>query len=380
MAPVPFGSEGSGVVVAAAGQFSVGDEVCFLVDKMQTERSTPCEGSLSEYVCVHPLHMAKVWKGANLDEAAGTPLALLTAYQLLREGGFAEPGCGAGKSILVHGGSGGVGHFALQLCRNVYRFDRVATTCSEPNAEFVRRCGATEVVPYHSVDFVERYYSSKFDAVFDPVGGDPVCSSSVSPCCVCCSWFGGNAHTNCFVPEAVRALASYTNRSRAVVEPGGVLMGVFTGVTLSATSSNEKSCCCQAPPCVICCSLLPRLCCYNCPCGGSSRPRYVGPYFIPLQKNLSRAAADLETMRSWLENDLVTTHLMADSNPKQPESRSLVPAHTMERLDEAVGAMLPMYGATQSTGMVERPPFRGKVVVRVRDACTTGLDNAQPGP
>ena len=81
-APVPFGSEGSGVVVIAAGGFAVGDEVCFLMDKMRTERSQPCEGSLSDYVCVHPLHMAKIWNGASLDAAAGTPLALLTAYLL----------------------------------------------------------------------------------------------------------------------------------------------------------------------------------------------------------------------------------------------------------------------------------------------------------
>ena len=188
-APVPFGSEGSGVVVIAAGGFSVGDEVCFLMDKMRTERSKPCEGSLSDYVCVHPLHMAKIWKGASLDDAAGTPLALLTAYllrtmcmylvrdifqsckkktmqqmnhhtacryQLLRDGGFAEEGCGSGKSILVHGGAGGVGHFALQLCRNVYGFDRVATTCSAANEGFARQCGATEVIPYSSVDFVQR--------------------------------------------------------------------------------------------------------------------------------------------------------------------------------------------------------------------------------
>ena len=47
-------------------------------------------------------------------------------------------------------------HFALQLCRNVYGFDRVATTCSAANEGFVRQCGATEVIPYSSVDFVQR--------------------------------------------------------------------------------------------------------------------------------------------------------------------------------------------------------------------------------
>ena len=156
-------------------------------------------------------------------------------------------------------------------------------------------------------------------------------------------------------------------------------MGVFTGVSLSGSSPSEESCCCQGPVCVICCSLLPALCCYNCPCFARSRPRYVGPYFIPARRNLSQAAPDLERMRSWLDAGLVTTHTM-NIEHEQPASRSMAPAHTMDRLEDAVAMMLPMYGAAQSAGMAERPPFRGKVIVRVRDINATTTDNAQPAP
>ena len=79
-----------------------------------------------------------------------------------------------------------------------------------------------------------RYSSNKFDAVFDPVGGDPVCSASVSRCCFCCHWLGGDADTNCFVPKAARLPAGYTNRSRAVVR------GTFH-LPLISTYKTEKS-------------------------------------------------------------------------------------------------------------------------------------------
>jgi D-arabinose 1-dehydrogenase-like Zn-dependent alcohol dehydrogenase len=132
-APVPFGSEGSGVVVIAAGGFSVGDEVCFLMDKMRTERSKPCEGSLSDYVCVHPLHMAKIWKGASLDDAAGTPLALLTAYLLRTKCMY--------RGYVIY--FKGVCNKCMYLCRIKYIMRRAGTSCFGTGA-LPRRAAALE--------------------------------------------------------------------------------------------------------------------------------------------------------------------------------------------------------------------------------------------
>ena len=67
-----------------------------------------------------------------MEEAAATPLALLTAYQSMKAGGYSEAGCGAGKRVLIHAGAGGVGHFGLQLAR-IYGFEEVVTTCSAGN-------------------------------------------------------------------------------------------------------------------------------------------------------------------------------------------------------------------------------------------------------
>ena len=81
-------------------------------------------------------------------QIAVSPLTLITAYQSLRDAGYYEANCGQDKSILIHAGAGGVGHMAIQLCANIYNFDRIVTTCSHENIEFVKSLGATDVVNF----------------------------------------------------------------------------------------------------------------------------------------------------------------------------------------------------------------------------------------
>ncbi|CAE7349800.1 unnamed protein product [Symbiodinium natans] len=126
--------------------------------------------------------MAPAPEQMSMEEAGSTPLALLTAYQSMKDAGYSQPGCGRGQRILVHAGAGGVGHLALQLAK-IYEFEEIVTTCSAANEEFVKSLGATTIVDYKTEDFVTKYANNKFDLVVDPVGGDPIgcCCAAQSP-------------------------------------------------------------------------------------------------------------------------------------------------------------------------------------------------------
>jgi NADPH:quinone reductase-like Zn-dependent oxidoreductase len=74
----------------------------------------------------------------------------------------------AGQSVLIHGGSGGVGHFAVQFAKA--KGARVLTTVSSGNVEFARSLGADVVIDYKSQRFEE--HASDLDMVFDLIDGD----------------------------------------------------------------------------------------------------------------------------------------------------------------------------------------------------------------
>jgi NADPH:quinone reductase-like Zn-dependent oxidoreductase len=93
-----------------------------------------------------------------------TPISALTAWQGL----FARARLAAGEQVLIHGGAGGVGVFAVQLARR--RGARVTATAGAGNLDFVRGLGADEVIDYRAERFEERV--RRVDVVFDMVGGD----------------------------------------------------------------------------------------------------------------------------------------------------------------------------------------------------------------
>lgn len=72
------------------------------------------------------------------------------------------------ESVLIHGGSGGVGSFAVQLAAN--HGARVTTTASTRNKNFLQQLGAEQVIDYHTARFDEIV--NHIDVVFDTVGGD----------------------------------------------------------------------------------------------------------------------------------------------------------------------------------------------------------------
>jgi NADPH:quinone reductase-like Zn-dependent oxidoreductase len=119
-------------------------------------------GGYAEYALVKAVEGSV--KPASLDHvhAAAVPLAALTAWQGLFDHGELE----AGQRVLIHGGAGGVGHFAVQFAKAKGAF--VATTASAADVEFVRKLGADQAIDYKAEPFEDIVQD--VDVVFDLVG------------------------------------------------------------------------------------------------------------------------------------------------------------------------------------------------------------------
>ena len=121
-------------------------------------------GSLAQYTVARADTLVRVPGALERDMAAAVPLAGLTAWQGLFEHGDLR----AGQHVLIHGGAGGVGHFAVQFARA--RGATVSTTVSADDIEFARSLGADEVIDHTSERFEDRV--REVDLVYDLVGGD----------------------------------------------------------------------------------------------------------------------------------------------------------------------------------------------------------------
>ncbi len=125
-------------------------------------------GCYAEYAALPEASVALMPTGLLFEEAAGVPLAALTAYQALL--GKASPG--QGRIVLVHAAAGGVGHFAVQLGRNAGA--RVLGTARATNHPFVLGLGAEAAIDYTQEDVrdaVRRHAPDGVDVVLDCVGG-----------------------------------------------------------------------------------------------------------------------------------------------------------------------------------------------------------------
>lgn len=118
----------------------------------------------AEYVGAPATHFARIPDRISTEAAAATTLAALTAWQVLVHRG----GLKAGQRVLVHAAAGGVGHFAVQLARQLGA--EVIGTASEANHAFLRSLGASQTIDYRAGDF--RDLVRDVDLVLDPVGGD----------------------------------------------------------------------------------------------------------------------------------------------------------------------------------------------------------------
>jgi len=122
------------------------------------------EGALAEYCVTQPAWIAPKPRHLSHAEAASVPIGALTAWQGLFDRAKLQPG----ERVLIHGGAGGVGIFAIQLAHS--HGAHVITTVSARNSEFVTALGANEVIDYKSASFEDK--ARDIDVVFDTVGGD----------------------------------------------------------------------------------------------------------------------------------------------------------------------------------------------------------------
>lgn len=192
--PYPFtpGYEASGTVVAlgkGVDHLEVGDSVI----------AVPGTGAHTSHLNCAAERVIRIPEGMTLEAAAAMPVTYLTAHHMLHHLGHLS----SEHSVLIHGGGGGVGTAALQLCRWV-GVERVWATASAGKADIIRSFGGTPI-DRHSEDFVDVIRTATegagVDHVLDPIGGDHLVRS-LSACRE-----GGNVYTfgmSSFAPSGKR--------------------------------------------------------------------------------------------------------------------------------------------------------------------------------
>tara|TARA_R100000365_G_scaffold3381_2_gene11006 strand:+ start:267 stop:1379 length:1113 start_codon:yes stop_codon:yes gene_type:complete len=215
--PLP-GLEVSGII-AALGEgetrFAPGDEVVALCNG----------GGYAAYVAVPAGQVLPKPKNWSHIEAATLPETFFTLQQTLIE----RAGLTTGQTVLVHGGSGGIGASAIQLCR-LFGATAIATISSGQKAEYARAMGAAHTIDYTSEDFVERTRALTegrgADIVIDIIGGD-YANRNLKACA-----YGGH-----IIQLAIRGGA------KAEINLGLILMNALTvsGSTLRPQSAATKA-------------------------------------------------------------------------------------------------------------------------------------------
>ncbi len=170
--PLILGSDVAGVVAEAgerARRFEPGERVYAMVP------SSRGFGGYAEYAAVPESAIARLPRGMSFEQAAGVPLAGLTAWQALYDNAAME----ARQKVLVIGASGGVGHYAVQIARAAEC--EVVGVCSTANVDMVRRLGASRVIDYKQERISE--VARGFDIVYDTIGRESLatCARVLEP-------------------------------------------------------------------------------------------------------------------------------------------------------------------------------------------------------
>jgi NADPH:quinone reductase-like Zn-dependent oxidoreductase len=185
------GRDFSGVVAAVgegAHDFRPGEAVFGVCE-------VPAEGAYAEKIAVRQDIVAAKPERFSHEQCAAVALAGVTALVSIED----TLKLAAGETVLVHGGAGGVGGFAIQIARHLGA--SIISTASAENHEYVRSLGADRVIDYRAQDFTREV--SGCDAVLDTAGGD------------------------------------VTTRSFAVLRPGGRLASVAAGMRAPASPRGD---------------------------------------------------------------------------------------------------------------------------------------------
>jgi NADPH:quinone reductase-like Zn-dependent oxidoreductase len=122
-------------------------------------------GAYAEYLTVKPAAIARKPANLTFEEAASVPVASQTAWQGIFTHGHLEKG----QTILIHGGAGAVGAYAVQLASQAGA--TVIATASGDDEAYLTSIGASRVIDYRKAQF-EKVLREKVDVVFDLIGGD----------------------------------------------------------------------------------------------------------------------------------------------------------------------------------------------------------------
>jgi NADPH2:quinone reductase len=159
-----LGLEVSGEITAIGdnvSEWKLGDKVCALVPG----------GGYSQYVNTFAKHCLPIPKGLDFTQAAALPETLFTVWGNL----FMRAGLKAGETVLIHGGSGGIGTTAIQLA-HAMGADVIVTSGSAEKCEYCLGQGARIAINYNEQDFVEPVLAATqgkgVDVVLDIAGGD----------------------------------------------------------------------------------------------------------------------------------------------------------------------------------------------------------------
>jgi NADPH:quinone reductase-like Zn-dependent oxidoreductase len=200
--PLTLGRDVAGIVEAGPGEtggFKDGDAVYAMLARDR--------GGYVEFVAVKAADCARKPERLDFIQAAAVPLAALTAWQGLFDYGHLT----AGQRVLIHGASGGVGHFAVQFAKA--RGATVFATCSGEDVAFVRGLGADEAIDYRAERFEDR--ARDIDLVYDLVAGETQDRS----------WAvlkdGGAMVSTLKEPDAAKAAEKHARAAHYMAQPNG---------------------------------------------------------------------------------------------------------------------------------------------------------------
>lgn len=161
--PATLGIELAGEVAAVGAGvegYAIGDRVHGALGAL---------GAYAGHVVIGAAKLSRIPSAIDDVTAAAIPVASLTAWQSLFEAGQLQ----RGETVLIHGGAGAIGSFAVQFAKQAGA--RVVVTARGRNADLLRRLGADEVIDYQAVRFEETV--KNVDLVLDLVGGETLSRS-----------------------------------------------------------------------------------------------------------------------------------------------------------------------------------------------------------